>query len=180
MNITYEVIADEKSECCRELCNELMAFQKSKAYIKPELFYNMNFDTRMIPSIKSAIHNNIVVAKDGDKIVGYVYSNISTKESYSNDFATFFDLSSVNRDHVGCLSQFYIKDGYRQYGIGSSLFIRSMKWLQQFEDVEDYFIFVSNGNTNALEFYKRKGFSVSHDILDGFITVLRNIKKIEK
>ncbi len=53
----------------------------------------------------------------------------------------------------------------------------SMKWLKQFEDVEDYFIFVSNGNTNALEFYKRKGFSVSHDLLDGFITVLRTKKQ---
>jgi hypothetical protein len=54
-----------------------------------------------------------------------------------------------------------------------------MKWLKQFDDVEDYFIFVSNGNHNAFEFYKRKGFSVSHEILDGFITVLRNKKQFE-
>jgi GNAT superfamily N-acetyltransferase len=173
MNVTYEIIPDEKIECCRDLCNELMAFQKSKAYIKPELFDNMNFDTRMIPSIKSALYNHTVVVKDDDKIVGYVYSNISPKETYSNEFATFFDLSSVRRNNVGCLSQFYIKEEYRQYGIGSNLFNMSMKWLKQFDDVEDYFIFVSNGNHNALEFYRRKGFSVSHDILDGFITVLR-------
>ena len=31
-----------------------MVFQKSKAEIKPELFDSMNFDTRMIPSMKSA------------------------------------------------------------------------------------------------------------------------------
>ena len=49
-----------------------------------------------------------------------------------------------------------------------------MNSLKAFEEIEDYFIFVSNGNINALEFYKRKGFSVSHDILDGFITVLRS------
>lgn len=49
----------------------------------------------------------------------------------------------------------------------------SMDWLKQFEDVEDYFIFVSNGNDNALKFYKHKGFLVSHTILNGFITVLR-------
>lgn len=102
-----------------------------------------------------------------------MYSNISPKEANSNDFATFFDLSSVSRDHVGCLSQFYIKEEYRRYGIGSKLFDMSMQWLNQFEDIEDYFIFVSNGN-DALGFYKRKGFIVSHDILDGFITVLRN------
>ena len=174
MNLTYEVIPDEEIEYCRELCNELMAFQKSKAYITPELFDSMNFDTRMVPSINSAIHNYIVIVKDNNQIVGYVYSNISPKESYSNEFATFFDLSSVHRPNVGCLSQFYIKDEYRKYGVGSTLFKMAMEWLKQFDEVEDYFIFVSNGNDEALEFYKRKGFSVSHEILDGFITVLRS------
>lgn len=174
LELKFEVIHEEEIECCRDLCNELMTFQKSKAYITPELFDNMNFDTRMIPSMKSAVHNYIVVVKDNDKLVGYVYSNISPKEAYSNDFATFFDLSSVGKKNVGCLSQFYIKEAYRQYGVGSKLFKMSMDWLKQFEDVDDYFIFVSNGNQDALEFYKRKGFSVSHEILDGFITVLRN------
>ena len=177
MELTYEVISDETIDCCRDLCNELMVFQKSKAQIKPELFDSMNFETRMIPSIKMALHNYTVVVKDGDKPVGFVYSNISTKEAYSNNFATFFDLSSVSKSNVGCLSNFYIKEEYRQFGIGSTLFNMSMDWLTQFADVEDYFIFVSNGNLDALEFYKRKGFLVSHDILDGFITVLRKHKK---
>lgn len=151
-----------------------MVFQKSKAHIKPELFDSMNFDTRMIPSIKSAMFNHIVVVNDDDKPVGYVYSNISPKAAYSNDFATFFDLSSVSGSHVGCLSQFYLKEEYRHHGIGSVLFEMSMTWLKQFDDVEDYFIFVSNGNHDALAFYTRKGFVVSHEILDGFITVLRD------
>ncbi|MEK5440982.1 GNAT family N-acetyltransferase [Fredinandcohnia sp. FSL W7-1320] len=175
MHLIYEVLPIEKADSCKELCNELMVFQKSKAKITPELFDDMNFETRMLSSIKSALDNQIVVVKDGDKIVGYVYSNISPKEAYSNDFATFFDLSSVNGKNVGCLSQFYIKEEYRRFGIGSRLFDISMKWLYQFDDIEDYFIFVSNGN-DALEFYKRKGFAVSHNILNGFITVLRNKK----
>ena len=54
MELTYEVISDETIDCCRDLCNELMVFQKSKARIKPELFDSMNFETRMIPSIKMA------------------------------------------------------------------------------------------------------------------------------
>lgn len=180
MNLTYEVIPVDRMEDCRDLCNELMVYQKSKAYITPELFDGMNFDTRMVPSINNAIHNYIVVVKDGDKKVGYVYANISPKEAYSTSFATFFDLSSVNRPNVGCLSQFYIKEEYRKYGVGSKLFSMSMEWLKQFEDVEDYFIYVSNGNTDALEFYKRKGFMVSHDILDDFITVLRSGKNTLK
>jgi GNAT superfamily N-acetyltransferase len=177
LNLKFEVLPDEKIECCKDLCNELMIYQKSKAYIKPELFDNMNFETRLIPSMNKAVHNYTAVVKHEDQIIAYVYSNISPKETYSNEFATFFEMSSVDKDNVGCLSQFYIKEDYRQYGIGSKLFNMSMDWIRQFDDVEDYFIYVSNGNNDALEFYKRKGFSVSHDILDGFITVLRNKKQ---
>ncbi|RDI41009.1 GNAT family N-acetyltransferase [Falsibacillus pallidus] len=174
MNLTYEVLSADDAEKCRDLCNELMVFQKSKASITPELFDSMNFETRMIPSVEKAIHNYIVLVKDGEKPVGYVYSNISPKKAYDSNFAVFFDMDSVSRQNVGCLSQFYIKEEYRKYGVGSKLFNMSMEWLKQFEDVEDLFIFVSNGNEDALEFYNRKGFAVSHQILDGFITVLRN------
>lgn len=174
MHLTYEVISEDQIEICRDLCNELMAFQQTKAHIRPEVFDNMRFETRLVPSVQNALHNHIVVVKDGEKPVAYVYSNISPKEAHSNDFATFFDLSTLSKNNVGNLAQFYIKEEYRKYGIGTKLFSMSMEWLHQFKDVEDYFIYVSNGNDNALEFYKRKGFAVSHDILDGFITVLRS------
>ncbi|MBM7662183.1 ribosomal protein S18 acetylase RimI-like enzyme [Bacillus mesophilus] len=174
MNLSFNVIEDDELGYCKELCNELMVFQKSKALIQPELFDGMNFETRLLPSVKKAKQNYVVVVKDGYIPVAYVYTNISPKETYSNEFATFFDLSSVSRNDVGCLSQFYIKEEYRQFGIGSKLFDMSMKWLNQYKEVDDYFIFVSNGNNDALEFYKRKGFTISHQILDGFITVLRS------
>lgn len=174
MTIQYEIISTGNISCLKDLVNELMAYQKSKATIHPEFFDNMNFETRMIPSINSAKYNYIVVAKDNDEIVGYVYSNISPKETYSNDFATFFDLATVKNEDVGCLSQFYIKEGYRSSGIGSDLFEKSMGWLLSFPSIDDLFIFVSNGNDEALKFYQSKGFKISHQILDGFITVLRN------
>lgn len=52
MDISYEIIPVEKAYLCKELCNELMVFQKSKATISKELFDEMNFETRMLPSIK--------------------------------------------------------------------------------------------------------------------------------
>lgn len=179
MSIHYEVISDEDINCIKDLCNELMAYQKSKAYIHPEFFDNMHFETRVIPSVKSAKANFTIIAKDGDEIVGYAYSNISPKRTYSGGFATlhcdaFFDFDSVETDDVGCLSQFFIKEEYRNTGIGTVLFNKSMEWLNLFEDIKDHFIFVSNGNDNALKFYLNKGFKISHEILDGFIIVLRN------
>lgn len=179
VNISYEIISEENISCIKDLCNELMAYQKSKAHIHPEFFDNMCFETRVIPSIKSAKANYVVVAKDDEEIIGYAYSNISPKQIYSGGFATlqcdaFFDFDSVEGDDVGCLSQFYIKEGYRNKGIGTVLFNKSMDWLNSFESIKDIFIFVSNGNDNALKFYLNKGFKTSHKILDGFITVLRN------
>jgi GNAT superfamily N-acetyltransferase len=180
MSIDYEVIFAGAAFRVKDLCNDLMVYQKAKAHAYPEFFDNMCFETRMLPSIKSAKENYIIIAKDNNEIVGYAYSNISPKETYSNNFATlecdaFFDFASVKNDDVGCLSQFYIKDCYRNTGIGTALFERSMEWLTSFESINDLFIFVSNGNDNALKFYLNKGsFKVSHEILNGFITVLRN------
>ena len=180
MSIHYEVISVDNIICIKALCNELMAYQKSKAQIRPELFDSMCFESRMIPSVKKAKANYILVAKDDAEIVGYVYCNISAKETYANAFATFFDLDSVKKDDVGCLSQFYIKEGYRNTGIGTVLFERSMDWLRSFTSISDLFIFVSNGNAGALKFYIGKGFKISHQILDGFITVLRNAEDAEE
>lgn len=174
MGIHYDVIMASDISCVKDLCNELMAFQKSKAHIRPELFDGMSFETRMIPSVKGAKHNFIVVVKDNDTLAGYVYCNIACKSVYANEFATFFDLDSVTGEDVGCLSQFYLREAYRNTGIGSVLFEKSMAWLKSFDQVKDLFIFVSNGNDNALRFYQNKGFRISHQILDGFITVLRN------
>lgn len=179
MSIHYEIISEGDIYSIKGLCNELMAYQRAQAHIHPEFFDNMCFETRMLPSVKGAKGNYIIAAMEGNEIVGYAYSNISSKYTYSEDFATlkchaFFDFDSVKKEDVGCLSQFYIKEDYRNLGIGSILFQRSMEWLNSNNSISDIFIFVSNGNENALKFYTSKGFKISHQILDGFITVLRN------
>lgn len=179
MPIQYEIILEADALQVKDLCNELMAYQKSKAFIYPEFFDGMSFETRMLSSLGSAKANHIVVARDGDHVIGYAYSSIAPKITYSGNFATlqcdaFFDFDSVAGEDVGCLSQFYLREEYRSAGIGSRLFSMSMEWLNSFPAIRDHFIFVSNGNDQALNFYLSKGFLVSHQILDGFITVLRN------
>ncbi len=171
--IKYEIIREEDAYLVELLCNELMGYQKSKTRITPERFDSMSFQTRFLSSLEKADQNFIMVAKANDKVVGYVYCNLSSKEVYDSDFATFFDMNSVE-DQVGCLSQFFIREEYRGIGIGTRLFNEGMEWLNKL-NVKDLFIFVSDGNDDALNFYKRKGFNESHKILDGFITVLRNI-----
>lgn len=107
MNLNYEVITEDEISLCRNLCNELMAFQKSKSHITPERFDSMNFETRMVPSVKSAIHNYIVIVKDDKEVVGYVYSNVSPKEAYSNDFATFLIYPQWRKTMLAAYHNFY-------------------------------------------------------------------------
>lgn len=175
MNIRYEIIPQEESIKCRELVNELMAYQKSLAKITPERFDTMSYESRMVPSISGARDNYIVLVYDEDAPVGYVYANICRKEVYDSNFAKFFEMDSVEGGYVGCLSQFYIKPGYRGMKIGSELFQMSMDWIKRYVEINDIFIYVSDGNLDAMNFYISKGFKKSHTILDGFITVLRNI-----
>ena len=173
--ITYENIPESELYKLESLCNRLMAYQKSKAFIEPERFDIMNYETRLVPSVKGARYNHITIAKDGEEIIGYAYTNICKKETYAGGmFGAFFEMDSVEGDFVGCLSQFYIEDAYRGKGVGHELFNRSMVWLKSFTDVQDYFIFVSNGNQSARDFYESRGFKYSHDILNGFISVLRS------
>lgn len=71
--MTIEIIKNDDIGLCRDLCNELMAFQKSKAVIAPESFDNMNFDTRMLKSYENALEKQVILAKDKDVPVGYVF-----------------------------------------------------------------------------------------------------------
>ncbi len=178
-DITIGIVRDGNIEQCRDLCDELMAFQKAKATISPECFDSMNFDTRMKRSWQHALDRQLIVAKDGDIPVGYVFSTIESVgegrdaipdwapkvENGKGFYPDWPDFPSK----VGCLSNLYLRDGYRHIGLGSKLFDLAMEWLESFMDVPVVFIYISNGNDEALDFYLKRGFTFSHDVFGGFI-----------
>ena len=168
-NIAIEILGEEDIEQCRELCGELMAFQKSKAFMKPERFDGMNFDTRMKKSWESALEKHAAIAKDGAIPVGYVFSTVESAEGMKNSSFRLLPDTAGYPERIGCLSNLYIRDGYRGSGLGSRLFDISMEWLESFPYMELIYIFISNGNGEAMDFYLKHGFSYSHDVLGGFI-----------
>ena len=168
-NITIDIVRDGNIEQCRDLCNELMAFQKSKAFMEPERFDGMNFDTRMKKSWKSALEKHAAIAKDAAIPVGYVFSTVESAEGMKNSSFRLLPDTAGFPERIGCLSNLYIRDGYRGSGLGSRLFDISMEWLESFPYMELIYIFISNGNGEAMDFYLKHGFSYSHDVLGGFI-----------
>lgn len=187
-DIKIEVIEDDNIEQCKILCNELMALQKSKAMISPECFDYMTFDTRMKPSFEQASARQVIVAKDKGVPIAYVFSVIEHTEDKLGVFPDWVAQTDTENmqgfypdwddlpKKIGCLNNIFIKDEYRSLGLGSRLFNQAMAWLESFDDVDVIFIYVSNGNDDALKFYANKGFQYSHDVFGGFITAMYKIK----
>ena len=187
-SITLELVQNGNIEQCRDLCNELMVFQKSKAHIAPESFDLMNFDSRMKKSYENAPQSHVVVAKDDGRAIGYIFSTIdnitpednatypdwaphaeNSPGSYPRSYQGFYPDWVKLPQKIGCLSNLYLRAEYRGLGLGVKLFDKAMEWLNSFPDVNLSFVFISNGNDAALDFYLKRGFTFSHDVYGGFI-----------
>lgn len=180
-DIAIEIIQDGNIELCRELCDELMFFQKSKAFIRPELFDQMSFDTRMKKSYAAALRSHVALARNGSGFpAGYVFSTIDEvtdadrtafpdwAPSAENGIGFYPDWVSLPQK-IGCLSNLFLRAEYRGSGLGSRLFDITMEWLESFSDVNLFFVYISNGNDAAMQFYLNRGFTFSHDVFGGFI-----------
>ncbi len=121
-NITIEILGEKDIEQCRELCDGLMAFQKSKAFMEPERFDGMNFDTRMKKSWESALEKHAAIAKDGALPVGYVFSTVESAEGMKNSSFRLLPDTAGFPERIGCLSNLYIRTatGARDWAPGFS------------------------------------------------------------
>lgn len=187
-NITFEIVNNGDIEQCRILCDELMAFQKSKAFMLPEVFDSMNFDSRMKQSYANALASQVVVVKDSGTPVGYVFSTVETVKNDKNAYPAwvprensescqgFYPAWDKLPQKIGCLNNLYFRESYRGLGLGGKLFTMSMEWLESFTDIELIFIYISNGNDAALDFYLKRGFTFSQDVFGGFIKAVYKLK----
>ena len=182
-DITIEIIEDGNIEQCRDLCNELMAFQKSKAVIALEAFDLMNFDTRMKKSYESALASQVIVVKDAGVPVGYCFSTLG-KVDLSGAVPAWAPVDKTKKtlgffpewdnlpEKNGCLTNIYFRPKYRGMNLGSRLMDMAMAWFGGFPDINLVFVYISNGNNEALDFYLKQGFKVSHEVFGGFITAV--------
>lgn len=181
--ITYEIINKDQIELCKDLCNELMAFQKEKAILAKEAFDNMNFDTRLKPSIEACDKYHVIIAKDNNSIIGYVFLSIedtlngdkssipewAPKAKENEEVLAFYPNHIDYEQEVGCLNQLYLKENYRHLGIGNELLKQSLEWFKSYDNLKTIFVYISNGNQKALDFYLNNGFVYSHEVFSGFI-----------
>jgi len=183
-NITVEIVEDGNIELCRDLCNELMAFQKSKAVIAPEVFDLMNFDTRMKKSYEYAMASQVIVVKNSGVPAGYCFSTLEKVTGANAPLPAWAPVDKNKKtlgfypewdnlpEKVGCISNLYFRPEYRGLGLGDRLMDTAMAWFGGFSDINLVFVYISNGNDAALKFYMKHGFTFSHDMFGGFITAV--------
>ncbi len=184
-DLKINVLSDENIDECRELCNELMKFQKSKAIIAKEAFDAMNFNTRMKKSYENAEEKQAILVKDGETPIAYIFSTIdlienneislpdwAPKLNNAKEIKGFYPDWIDFPKKIGCLSNLYIKENYRSFGLGSRLFNLSMDFFHSFKYLDLVFTFVSSGNDDAYNFYIKHGFTYSHEVFAGFIKAL--------
>ena len=173
------IVVNGDIELCRGLCDELMAFQRSKAVIAKQAFDGMNFDTRLKASYDKAAEKYVAAAFDGDISAAYVFATIESTEggdkSQIPDWAPKTDGEVLGfypdwaPERVGILNHLYIRDGYRGAGLGKKLLDMAMDWINGYVYIDTTFVYISNGNTEAMDFYLKNGFVYSHEVFGGFI-----------
>lgn len=90
---------------------------------------------------------DLIVAKDGDKVVGMV-----TMQRL---------ISSAAGDFIGQIEDLVVLEEYRKSGIGSRL-INKIRFIAQNRGYKRIQLAADIDNENALEFYTRRGFSRTH------------------
>ncbi len=167
---------------CKELCDQLMRYQASKtdAQIYKRILGSMCFENRLLPGFHSARERQLIVAYDGKRPVGYVFSTAETVTKQNKNARPQWALQIpgdtlwlypdwlTTPAKIGDLNNLYVLPAYRGEKIGQGLMARAMAWLRGLPDAKWLFVYIANGNDVAA-FYKRYGFAYSHEVLGGLI-----------
>lgn len=177
--IVYKDYTNKSVEVCRELCNELMAYQAKQAVIGKEFFEAMTFENRLNAAFNQATIKSLIVAFNEDTPVGYIFLTADTineeAKNYRPDWIRRFsaDGNGLFPDwlktpaKVATLNNLYISPEYRGHHIGKRLTEHGMNWLEN-SYADYFFVYVSNGN-NVAPFYEKLGFKFSHPVFGGLI-----------
>lgn len=173
--IKYKVFNQGDVNQVKDLCNDLMKYQAERAYILPEVMASMNFENRLLPEFKQNTEKFMVIAYDQDKAIAFGFANVhrvekdEKKPSWAGTLkGQGFYPPAYKAERIGTFKLLYVKPKYRGLSIGLEISQRIMNWLSS-RDIEDIWVYVANGNEIVGDFYEKLGFTLSHDVYEGFI-----------
>lgn len=181
--IKIQDISNGDIEICKELCNELMDYQASKSHTSTDVLKNMSFDNRLKPSFENAQMKKLLVAFDNMHPIGYVYADVAditedlkyyvpdwAKSIYKEGQLIFYPHEQLFPSRLGTFNNIYIKPEYHGLKLGYQMSNMVLEWMKSIIGTSGIYVYISNGNEQVIDFYKRFGFQYSHKVLGGFIT----------
>ncbi|MCG6191294.1 GNAT family N-acetyltransferase [Maribellus maritimus] len=160
-----------------------MDYQASKPYIRTDVLQEMTFDNRLKPSFENAQMKKVLVAFDDKNPIGYVYAEVAdvtedlkyyvpewANNIYRQGQYIFYLDEQDLPARLGTFNNIYIKPEYHGLNIGYQLSNKVMEWMKNIDGITGIYVYVSNGNEQVVDFYKKFGFQSSHNVLGGFIT----------
>lgn len=144
--ITYLETDEKDIDCVEEMWKNLIYHLQSESKYFSESYKNRDFKERKKQFIQNAEEGQLRldIAKDRKKNVGYCVSSI------------------INRK--GIFDSIYVEERYRKQGVGKTLMERTIEWMN-LNNVTDFEIMLTFGNTEALKFYQSFGFYPKNMIL---------------
>lgn len=149
MNLEYKEIPVEEIELIKPLWEGLNLHHRDQSAHFPDYYINMNFDKRkrnlLGKSDEVKFKIDLVIDNDNSERVGYC-------------------ISSINHDGEGEIDSLFIKENYRNCGIGDMLMKNALDWLNSY-NAETIKIQVAAGNEEVFKFYEKFNFYPKYTML---------------
>lgn len=131
----------EEAKKCNELLTKLVYSEKQ---------YNININEQYIvnnwfENIYNKKNNVIFIAKDKEKIIGYIYCKISSIEN-----GPTIKLEAL-------IDGIYVEEEYRRRGIATDLITKVKEWAKE-NNVKYIYLNVLEQNKNAIDIYYKENF----------------------
>ncbi len=149
------LVIERLKELNRNIIKELIEVYISGYSDMDKYHYTRSRDIkRYIKWLFKRDKNGFFVAKDGEKIIGFVACD-------------------ANWNGIGAIHEIVVRKEYQGRGIGKKLMEKCLAYLSKYVDKIE--LYVGSENERAINFYKKFGFKIVHDF--GYWTKMIKILK---
>lgn len=149
MNLEYQEISVEEINLIKPLWESLNTHHGKLSKHFPEYYSGMDFEKRknnlLSKSKEVKFKIDLVINSDSSEKVGYC-------------------ISSIHHDGEGEIDSLFIKENYRNFGIGDSLMKSAIEWLNSY-NANTIKIQVAAGNEDVFKFYEKYNFYPKYAML---------------
>jgi ribosomal protein S18 acetylase RimI-like enzyme len=147
MNMTDEIKIEKLKKMDQEILETLVGiYMRGYEGLREYGGEGESYAKRYLRWCWNKASDGFFVAKDGDRIVGFIVCDNDWHSRYEDRV-------------VGAIHEFVIDKGYQGKSVGKKLMEKCLEYLSKYNDRIE--LWVGEKNTKAIEFYKKLGFKIA-------------------